>query len=129
MLLTKVTNREVQMKVYSADKIRNVAVLGHSGCGKTTLMEAVLNASGVTSRMGRVDDGNTVSDYDADEIKRGVSISTSLIPIQWLDNKINFLDTPGYFDFAGAVKEALAAADGRVIGVWKVEARDRRITI
>ena len=96
------------MKVYSANEIRNVAVLGHSRCGKTALMEAVLHASSVTSRMGRVEDGNTVSDYDADEIRRTVSIGASLIPIEWLDNKINFLDTPGYFDFAGSVKEALA---------------------
>ncbi|MCL2664112.1 MAG: elongation factor G [Defluviitaleaceae bacterium] len=103
------------MKVYSANSIRNVAVLGHSGCGKTTLMEAALNLSQVTSRMGRVEDGNTVSDYDAEEIRRKVSISASLIPIEWLDNKINFIDTPGYFDFAGEIKEALAAADAALI--------------
>lgn len=103
------------MKVYSANEIRNVAVLGHSGCGKTTLMEAALHATQVTSRMGRVEDGNTVSDYDAEEIRRKVSISTSLIPLEWLAHKINFLDTPGYFDFAGEVKEALAAVDAALI--------------
>ena len=103
------------MKVYTADKIRNIAVLGHSGCGKTTLMEAALNATKVTSRMGRVEDGNTVSDYDAEEIRRKVSISASIIPIEWKDTKINFLDTPGYFDFAGAVSEALAVADATLI--------------
>ncbi|MDR1558543.1 MAG: elongation factor G [Clostridiales bacterium] len=99
------------MKIYSSDSIRNIAILGHSGSGKTTIAEAALNIAQVTSRMGRVDDGNTVSDYDAEEIRRKVSISASVIPIEWLDNKINFIDTPGYFDFVGEVKQALAAAD------------------
>ncbi len=99
------------MKCYSANEIRNVAILGHSGCGKTSIVEAALYVTGVTKRIGKVDDGNTVSDYEAEEIRRKVSISTSLIPVEWLDNKINFLDTPGYFDFLGEVKEALAAAD------------------
>ena len=103
------------MKVYTANEIRNIAVLGHSGCGKTTLMEAALNATKVTTRMGRVEDGNTVSDYDAEEIRRRVSISASLIPVEWKDTKINFLDTPGYFDFAGAVYEALSVADAALI--------------
>ena len=103
------------MKVYTANEIRNIAVLGHSGCGKTTLMEAALSATKVTTRMGRVEDGNTVSDYDAEEIKRTVSISTSIIPIEWKDTKINFMDTPGYFDFAGAVHEALSVADATLI--------------
>lgn len=99
------------MKSYSANSIRNIAVLGHSGSGKTSFIEAALFESGTTKRMGRVEDGNTVSDYDAEEIKRKVSINTSIIPIEYKDTKINFLDTPGYFDFAGQVKEALAAAD------------------
>ena len=99
------------MKVYSADNIRNVVVLGHSGSGKTTLMEAALNVTGVTSRMGKVDEGNTVSDYEAEEIRRRVSINASMIPIEWNDCKINFIDTPGFFDFAGEVKQALAVAD------------------
>ena len=99
------------MKVYSADKIRNVVVLGHSGCGKTTLMEAALNATGVTSRMGKVDEGNTVSDYEAEEIRRRVSINASMIPIEWEGVKINFIDTPGFFDFTGEVRQALAVAD------------------
>ena len=105
------------MKNYSANAIRNVVILGHSGSGKTTIAEAALNAAGVTSRLGRVDDGNTVSDYDPEEIKRRVSISASVIPIEWLDNKINLLDTPGYFDFVGEVKECLAAADIALIVV------------
>ena len=105
------------MKVYSANEIRNVAVLGHSGCGKTTLIEAALSVAGVTSRMGRVEDGNTVSDYDPEEIRRGVSINMSVVPVEWRDRKINFIDTPGYFDFAGDVKQALAAVDAVLIMV------------
>ncbi|MCL1845433.1 MAG: elongation factor G [Defluviitaleaceae bacterium] len=103
------------MKVYSANEIRNIAVMGHSGCGKTTLMEAALNVTKVTSRMGRTEDGNTVSDYDAEEIRRGVSVSASMIPIEWNNTKINFMDTPGYFDFVGAAKEALYVADAVLI--------------
>ncbi len=99
------------MKSYSASEIRNVAILGHSGCGKTSIVEAALNVAEITTRIGKVEDGNTVSDYDSEEIRRKVSISASLIPIEWLNNKINFIDTPGYFDFAGEVKQALAAAD------------------
>ncbi|MCL2204724.1 MAG: elongation factor G [Defluviitaleaceae bacterium] len=103
------------MKLYSANEIRNVAVLGHSGCGKTSLMEAALHLTKVTSRMGRVEDGNTVSDYDEEEKRRKGSISASLIPIEWRNSKINFIDTPGYFDFAGSVSEAMAAADAALI--------------
>ena len=99
------------MKSYSANELRNVAILGHSGCGKTTVAEAALHVAGLTSRMGKVDDGNTVSDYEAEEIRRKVSFNASVIPIEWLDNKINFIDTPGYFDFVGEVKQALRAAD------------------
>lgn len=99
------------MKSYKANNVRNIAVLGHSGAGKTSFIEAALFESGVTNRMGRVEDGNTVSDYDPEEIKRKVSINSSIVPIEWQDSKINFIDTPGYFDFSGQVKEALAAAD------------------
>ncbi|MCL2386332.1 MAG: elongation factor G [Defluviitaleaceae bacterium] len=103
------------MKVYSANEIRNIAVMGHSGCGKTTLMEAALHVTKVTNRMGRTDDGNTVSDYDAEEIRRKVSVSSSLIPIEWKGSKINFIDTPGFFDFIGAAKEALSVSDAALI--------------
>jgi elongation factor G len=89
--------------------------MGHSGCGKTSLMEAALHVTKVTSRMGRTEDGNTVSDYDAEEIRRKVSVSASMIPIEWKNTKINFMDTPGYFDFAGAAKEALYVADAVMI--------------
>ncbi len=105
------------MKSYSAKEIRNVAVLGHSGCGKTSIIEAVLNVCGLTTRLGKVEDGNTISDYDPEEIRRKVSISTSIIPVEWLNNKINFLDTPGYFDFVGEVKQALSVADLALIVV------------
>ena len=103
------------MKIYSAGEIRNVVVMGHSGSGKTTLMEACLFATKVTSRMGRVEDGNTVSDYDAEETRRGSSVSASMIPVEWNGTKINFMDTPGYFDFVGAAKEALHVADAALI--------------
>ena len=103
------------MKVYSASEIRNVSVLGHSGCGKTTLMEAALHVAKVTNRMGRTDDGNTISDYDAEEIRRKVSVSASLIPVEWNNTKINFIDTPGFFDFVGSVKEALSVSDAALI--------------
>lgn len=99
------------MRSYSSNEIRNVAILGHSGCGKTTIAEAVLHVSGVTKRFGRIEEGNTISDYDSEEIKRKVSINMSVIPVEWLDNKINFFDTPGYFDFVGEVKQSLSVAD------------------
>ncbi|WMM25533.1 elongation factor G [Tissierella sp. MB52-C2] len=103
------------MKTYSADKIRNVALLGHSSSGKTTLTEAVLFATGVTKRQGRVDDGNTVSDFDKQEIARKVSIGTTVIPVEWNDFKFNLLDTPGYFDFIGEMYGAKRASEGSVL--------------
>ena len=105
------------MNTYKSEDIRNVAILGHGGCGKTTLIEATAFANGIISRMGRVEDGTTISDYDKEEIKRGFSISTSLIPIEYNGIKYNFLDTPGYFDFVGEVEEALDAADAAIIVV------------
>ena len=103
------------MKVYTTDKIRNVVLLGHGGCGKTSLAEAMAYLGGITSRIGKVTDGNTVSDYGKEEQKRHFSISTSMIPIEWEDTKINILDTPGYFDFVGEVEEAVSAADAAII--------------
>lgn len=105
------------MQAYTTDRIRNVVLLGHGSVGKTSLAEAMAYLSGITSRLGRVEDGNTVSDYDKEEIKRKFSISTSLIPIEWDKVKINVLDTPGFFDFVGEVEEAAAAADAAVIVV------------
>lgn len=105
------------MNVYTTDKIRNVAILGNGSCGKTTLVEAMAYLSGITSRMGTIQDGNTISDYDPEEVKRTFSINTSLVPIEWEGTKINLLDTPGYPGFVGEVDEAVAAADAAIIVV------------
>ncbi len=105
------------MKVYTTDKIRNVVLLGHGGSGKTSLAEAMGYLSGITSRMGRVEDKNTLSDYTKEEQKRQFSISTSVIPIEWEGYKINLIDTPGYFDFVGEVEEAISAAGAAIIVV------------
>ena len=105
------------MNVYTTDKIRNIALLGHGGCGKTTLVEAMAYLSGLTTRMGKISDGNTISDYDKEEIKRLFSINTTVVPIIWEDTKINVLDTPGYFGFVGEVEEAVSVADAAVIVV------------
>ena len=103
------------MKDYSCENIRNVCLLGHGNAGKTTLVEAMLNITGATDRFGSVVDGNTVMDYDPEEIKRKFSISTALAPIEWKDIKINIIDTPGYFDFVGEMLEGLSVADGAAI--------------
>ncbi|WP_352401133.1 elongation factor G [Anaerotignum sp.] len=105
------------MKNYTADKVRNVVLLGHSGSGKTTYAEAALFYSGATKRFGKVDEGNTVSDYEAEEIRRKVSINTSVLPVEWQGTKINFLDTPGYFDFISEGKMAMSVADTALIMV------------
>ena len=105
------------MKNYASNRVRNVVLLGHSGSGKTTYSEAALYYSGATKRFGKVEDGNTVSDYEAEEIRRKVSINTSVITVEWQDTKINFLDTPGYFDFAAEVKLAMNVADTGLIMV------------
>ncbi len=105
------------MNIYTTDKIRNVVLLGHGGCGKTSLAEAMAYLAGLTTRMGTVADGNTISDYDKEENKRQFSIHTSVIPIPWGDVKVNILDTPGYFDFVGEVEEAVSVADAAIIVV------------
>ncbi|MEX2426532.1 MAG: GTP-binding protein, partial [Thermomicrobiaceae bacterium] len=103
------------MQTYSVDRIRNVGLFSHGGAGKTSLAEAGLFASGAVNRLGRVDDGNTVSDWDPDEIKRGMSISTSVVPVEWRDHKINFLDAPGYADFVGEMLSAMRVCDAALI--------------
>ncbi len=103
------------MKEYQADHIRNIAFLGHGGCGKTTLTEAVLYSAKLTNRIGKVEDGNTISDFDKEEASRSISIGTSVLPVEWQNYKLNILDTPGYFDFIGEVQSALKAAGGAVI--------------
>ena len=105
------------MNNYKTENIRNVVILGHGGCGKTDLVDAMAHVSGVVQKPGKVANGNTISDFDKEEIKRGISIGTSVVPIEWEGNKINFLDTPGYFDFVGEVEEAVGAADAAVIVV------------
>ena len=103
------------MAVIETKKIRNVALLGHGGCGKTSLAEAMVYICGGTDRLGKVTDGNTVSDFDAEEAKRGFSISASAMNMMWKDCKINVLDTPGYLDFVGEVRQALRVADSAII--------------
>lgn len=93
------------MDVYRTDRIRNVVLLGHGGSGKTTLVEAMAYLSGITNRLGKVADGNTISDFDKEEIKRKFSISASIVPIEWGKVKINVLDTPGLFDFVGRLRK------------------------
>jgi len=105
----------MSMKHYPAERIRNVGLFSHGGAGKTSLAEAFLFVSGATSRLGNTQDGTTASDYDADEIRRGMSISTAVIPVEWDDHKINVLDVPGYADFLGEVHAAMRVVDGAVI--------------
>jgi len=108
------------IKTYASDKIRNVGLFSHGGAGKTTLAEALLYNTGAVNRLGKVEDGNTVADYEPEEIKRHISVSTALVPCEWKGHKINVLDTPGYADFVGEVKEAARAVDGAVIVVCSV---------
>jgi elongation factor G len=109
------------VKSYQAKDIRNVALVGHGGAGKTTLTEALLFAAGHLTRMGRVEDGNTVSDHEPEEIKKQISVSLALAPVEWEGVKINLLDTPGYADFIGDVKAALRAADACLFVVSAVD--------
>lgn len=109
------------MNVYSAENIRNIVLLGHGGVGKTTITEQMAYISGATTRVGKVTDKNTVSDFDAEEQKRGFSINASVVPIEWVSsgkpNKINIIDTPGFFDFVGEVTQSMRAAGAAVIVV------------
>lgn len=103
------------MKVYDAANIKNIAVVGHGGDGKTTLVEAMLFSAGVTERRGRVEDGNTVTDYDPEETKRHISLTTALAPLEWQGHKLNFIDAPGFFDFVGETTQAYYLADCALI--------------
>lgn len=105
------------MKQYSAKNIRNVALVGHAGTGKTSLAEAAWYLTGQAERLGRVADGTTVCDFDPEEVRRKASLSTALLPLEWKDTKINFLDTPGLFDFAGGMREGVRAAGSAVVVV------------
>ncbi|SDD40301.1 elongation factor G [Sporomusa acidovorans] len=103
------------MKEYKSDKLRNVGIVAHGGAGKTSLTEAMLFNSGAVNRLGRVDDGSATTDFEPEEVKRKVTISTALAPCEWRDYKINFVDTPGYADFVAEVKGALRAVDSALI--------------
>ncbi|WMJ80279.1 elongation factor G [Clostridium sp. MB40-C1] len=105
------------MKQYKTQNLRNIGFIGHSGSGKTTLTEAILYYTKNTDRFGKVEDGNTISDYDAEEKKRKISISTSILPCEWNNIKINMVDIPGYFDFIGEMIEGLSAVDMALITV------------
>ena len=100
---------------YASNDLRNVCLLGHGGTGKTTLVENMLYVTGAIDRQGKVTDGNTVCDYDAEEIKRQFSISSSIAPISFAGKKINVLDCPGFFDFAGEAAAALRATECGII--------------
>ena len=106
-----------QMKSYSPDKIKNIAIVGHGGCGKTSLAEALLFRSGATDRLGKIADGTTVSDCDPEEIKRKASLTLSVLPLEYSGYKVNLLDTPGLFDFAVGMYEGISAADSVLICV------------
>jgi elongation factor G len=106
--------------MFKSDKLRNVALVGHSGCGKTTLVEAMLFNTGAVNRLGRVDDGTSVSDWDDEERRRKMSINLSIIPCEWHDHKLNALDAPGYMDFVGEVVSAVRVADGVVVVIDSV---------
>ncbi|NLM19111.1 MAG: GTP-binding protein, partial [Clostridiaceae bacterium] len=117
------------MKNYPADKIKNITFMGHGGSGKTTVIEAMLFSSGAIQRMGKVESGNTVTDFDVEEKRRGISTNTSYATCEWKDNKFNLIDTPGDFDFLGeqmlgmqvgdVVLLVAAAKDGVAVGAEK----------
>jgi len=103
------------MKQYGLENIRNLVLLSHSGAGKTSLSEAILFTTGAVTRLGKVDDGTTTSDYDPDEVKRKISLNLAMLPCEWKETKINFIDTPGYSDFVGDVKAAIRVSEGAII--------------
>ena len=105
------------MQQYGLENIRNTVLLSHCGAGKTSVSEAILFAAGAITRLGKVDDGSTTSDYDPDEVKRKISINLAMLPCQWKETKINLIDTPGYSDFVGEVKAAIRVSEGAVIVV------------
>ena len=111
------------MKVYRAEQIRNVALISHVGSGKTSLVDAALYDSGAVTRQGKVDEGSSISDYDPDELKRRMSLNAKVLPVEWNNTKINFIDTPGYADFAGRSQSSPAC--GRR-GARRRDGRKRR---
>ena len=108
------------MKEYTTEAIRNIALVSHGGAGKTMLVESFLHATGVTTRLGKVEDGTTAADFEDEEIRRGLSLSTAILPVEYKNCKLNLLDTPGYTDFIGEVISALRVADSAVVVVDSV---------
>ncbi|MCZ7612650.1 MAG: GTP-binding protein [Ignavibacteriaceae bacterium] len=109
------------MKEISSEAIRNIALVGHGGGGKTTFAEVILYTAKETNRIGKIEDGNTVSDYAPNEIEKQISISSSLMNVEWNNNKINIIDAPGFSDFVGDVKSSLKVCDTAVIIIKSVE--------
>ena len=105
------------MKEYSTNNIRNIALVSHSSAGKTILTEAFLHFTGATTRAGKIEEGNTISDFDDEEIRHKISLYSAVIPIEYKDTKINLLDTPGYTDFVGEVISALSVVEGAIVMV------------
>lgn len=108
------------MKNYLTEKIRNISIIGHGGAGKTTLAESMLYSSGAIQRIGNVEDGTTTTDFDADEIKRQITITASMAPVEWKDCKLNLIDTPGYFDFVGEVIGSLRVVESALLNLCAV---------
>src|SRR5436853_4334633 len=105
------------MRVYDAPSIRNIALAGHGGCGKTSLVSAMLFDTGAVNRLGRVEDGTTVTDFDPDEVERRISLQTAIAYGEWRKSKINLLDAPGYANFLSEARSALRVADAAVVVV------------
>src|ERR671932_1874051 len=103
------------MKDYAPAQLRNVGLFSHGGAGKTTLVEALLYRAGAITRMGSIDDGNTTTDFDPEELKRQMSVSLAVAPLEWQGHKVNLIDSPGYADFYGEVAEGVRVADGCLI--------------
>ena len=103
------------MKEYTSDSIRNIALVSHSSAGKTMMAEAFLHFTGATTRLGKIEDGTTASDFDEEEVRRQISVYTSVIPVEYQNKKINILDTPGYTDFVGDMISALSVVEGAVV--------------
>src|SRR6266498_5558154 len=118
--ITYINRKGFSMKEYTTEFLRNIALVSHGGAGKTMLAEAFLHATGATTRLGKVEDGTTISDYDDEEHRRKISLYTSVIPVEFRDHKINILDAPGYNDFVGEAISALSVSDGAIILVDSV---------
>ena len=105
------------MRDYQSFEVRNVSVIGHSGAGKTSVLEAMLYYTKATDRFGKTTEGSSMIDFDTEEIRRGLSVYTTIVPIEWEDSKINFIDTPGYLDFVGEKQGGFAVGDSSLIVV------------